>query len=162
MIVATQLRKHVVRPTLKKMQMWSESAEQLIMGTAAHESRMGTYLHQIGGPALGIYQIEPATHHDIWENYLKYRPRTTTLIAGFSSRHNSDLRDEMTVDDQELITNLAYSTAICRMIYYRVPEALPEANDIKGLAEYWKKYYNTIQGRGTVEQFEKDFKARVN
>ena len=43
-------------------------------GTAAVESRMGTYLRQIGGPALGIWQVEPATHLDCWDNWLDYRP----------------------------------------------------------------------------------------
>jgi hypothetical protein len=36
------------------------------------------------------------------------------------------------------------------MRYLVVPEALPKEDDIKALASYWKKYYNTIHGKGTV------------
>lgn len=161
MILCTDLRKYVVRPTLKKMGMWSESAEALILGTAAHESRLGTYLHQVNGPALGIYQIEPNTHQDLWKNYLSYRSDKAAMMSGFASRNNSSIQN-MSVDDQELICNMAYATAVCRMIYYRRPEPLPDSKDLPGLAAYWKTHYNTEQGRGTVEQFELDYKRLVN
>lgn len=62
-----QLRLYVIRPTLEKIELWSEAAENLLLGTTAQESHMGTYIKQVGkGPALGIYQMEPATHKDIW------------------------------------------------------------------------------------------------
>ena len=35
---------------------------------------------------------------------------------------------------------------------YRAPSALPEYNDIEGMAKYWKTYYNTSQGAGTLER----------
>ncbi len=161
MLNCQDLRKYVVRPTLEKMGLWSESAEELILGTIAHESRLGTYLHQINGPALGICQIEPTTHQDLWENYLKFRPDKAAMMAGFASRNNSSIQD-MTVDDSELITNLGYSIAVCRMIYYRKPEPLPDSKNVAGLATYWKTYYNTHQGRGTIDQFILDYKQRVN
>ena len=60
---AKDLREDVVRPVLKVMDKWSEAAENLVLGTAAKESAMGQDLRQRGGgPALGIYQMEPATH----------------------------------------------------------------------------------------------------
>lgn len=53
---------YVVRPVLRVMSAWSQPAEDLVMGTAAQESRL-TYLRQLGGgPALGLWQMEPATH----------------------------------------------------------------------------------------------------
>jgi len=59
---AGQLRMYVVRPVLRVMSAWSQPAEDLVMGTAAQESRL-TYLRQLGGgPALGLWQMEPATH----------------------------------------------------------------------------------------------------
>jgi len=51
----------------------------------------------------------------------------------------------------QLVHNLAYATAIARVIYWRRPEALPEA--AAGLAKYWKDHYNTHLGAGK----EKDF-----
>ena len=64
----------VINPVLRSMDAWSIAAENLILGTAVQESECGYYLHQLGdGPALGIYQMEPATHDDCWNNFLKYR-----------------------------------------------------------------------------------------
>ena len=54
MIDADHLRREIVAPALRHIGMWSEAAENLLLGTAAVESRMGTYLRQIGGPALGM------------------------------------------------------------------------------------------------------------
>ena len=50
-----------------------------------------------------------------------------------------------------LETNLAAQIAMCRLHYRRIPKALPSS--LKGQAAYWKKYYNSSAGRGTVEDF---------
>ena len=60
----------VIRPALTKINLWSRSAEELVLGTAIVESGL-TYLKQRGeGPALGLWQIEPATHEDLYTNFL--------------------------------------------------------------------------------------------
>jgi len=60
---ADHLRREIIAPALRHIGMWSGAAENLLLGTAAVESRMGTYLRQVGGgPALGIWQVEPVTH----------------------------------------------------------------------------------------------------
>ena len=143
---AKQLRELVVRPTLEYLDPlipYSKEAEDLLMMTAAHESHLGTYLKQVGGPALGIYQMEPATHDDIWDNFLKYKiplanAVTVDNIGGM-------------YDHSELITNLAYATAMARVHYWRVPEPLPK--DLRGLAEYAKKHWNTELGKATAEDY---------
>ncbi|EGR1219824.1 MULTISPECIES: hypothetical protein [Vibrio] len=140
---AKQLTELVVRPTLKQLGLYSTSAEQLVVGTIFVESR-GKYLKQIGkGPALGIVQMEPATHDDIWQNYLAYRAELKEKV--------SLLVKEGTA--QELITNLAYAVAMCRVHYLRVPKSLPSPGDIPALARYWKTYYNTHKGAGEVSDF---------
>lgn len=50
---AEQLRTYVIRPTLQQIDLWSEAAEILLLGTVAHESKCGEYLHQVGGPGAG-------------------------------------------------------------------------------------------------------------
>jgi hypothetical protein len=85
---ARQLRAYVIQPTLKPMGLWSLAAETLLVGTCAHESAMGKYLHQIKGPALGIYQIEPITHFDIWNNYLRYKPALRDQILEMVPKKN--------------------------------------------------------------------------
>jgi len=147
------LRLHVIRPTLKKLNHWTKAAENLLLATCAHESLMGCFLKQRQGTALGIYQIEPATHTDVWQNYLNYRPYLAENIKRLATAYDRQ------PNDHELITNLAYATAIARMIYYRISEPLPTGSDIEGQAIYWKKYYNTKMGKGCIEDFIQHAKA---
>ncbi|MHA1447880.1 MAG: hypothetical protein ACTSP4_00470 [Candidatus Hodarchaeales archaeon] len=145
-----QLKKYIVEPTCKELGMYSESAVNLLLGTAAQESHLGTYIKQIGGgPALSIYQIEPATERDVWDNYMKYHDDIKEKISKFIIIPLSGV--------DNLIGNLFYATAIARLLYSRHIEALPRADDISGLAIYWKKYYNTEIGAGTIEQFIENY-----
>jgi len=144
MLDVKQFRDLVVIPVLNSGQMGGEAATNLVLGTAIQESRL-TYLKQLhDGPALGLFQMEPATHDDIWENYLAYRPDLARWVSSLTPFDRTS---------HELIGNLWYSTAMCRVHYRRDPEPLPAADDIEGLAEYWKRVYNTYEGAGTVEEF---------
>lgn len=162
---AKQLREYVIRPTLNRLDMWSDAAEKLLLGTAAHESCCGEFLHQVGGPALGIYQIEPATHKDVWDNFLRYKSglmlKIQDMIPSSQRVHigtNGALIKPLSAGSNELlITDLSYATAIARIIYLRAPTRLPDADDLTGIAEYWKKHYNTPLGKGTVEKFLSDY-----
>lgn len=154
MINSYHLRHYVIKPTLEIIG-WSLAAENLLMGTAAQESQLGFYLKQINGPALGIFQIEPATHKDVWANYINYRPELKNKLAQIVTIKSPEWLET------HLVTNLAYSAAIARIIYMRAPEKLPDANEIEGMARYWKKYYNTDLGKGTVEEFKNNYKKLV-
>jgi hypothetical protein len=151
MIRVSDLREHVIRPTLKLLNMGSLAAENLLLGTCAQESRLGTYLKQRNGPALGIYQIEPATHDDLWKNFISFHPDllSTLMAINHYPRYES------------LVTDLSYATAIARLVYYRAPEKLPDANDVEGLAAYWKAHYNTPLGKGTVKEFIDNYNSLV-
>lgn len=145
MIDPKQLKEYVIEFTLKEIDLYSLSAVRLLLGTAAVESDMGKYLHQIGGgPAQGIYQMEPDTHACIWDNFLKYRSLLADkirklMIPGLRKSEN-------------LIGNLYYATAIARVKYFRSPLALPDPEDIRGLAKMWRSVYNTSGGAGTDEE----------
>jgi hypothetical protein len=154
-INSKQLRLLVVRPTLEYLNLWSESAENLLLGTCAQESSMGAFIKQVGGPALGIYQMEPATQADIGENFLAYKPELAGKIAGLSA--HAILNDT----DNQVVWNLAYATALCRVHYLRVPSALPPANETSLLAAYWKQHYNTPLGKGTEKEFVENYTKYV-
>lgn len=145
MINVDHFRTEIVRPTLEAAMLWSPAAENLLVGTAIQESGL-RYLRQLeDGPALGVYQIEPATHADLWENYLSYR-------SELSHRVNWFLADLPSAEEQ-LVTNLAYATMIARLVYYRRPEPLPDADDIDGLATYYKQHFNTPLGKATPAEW---------
>lgn len=150
MISAQHLRLLVVRPALRHIDAWSSAAENLVMGTAAQESNL-IYLKQLGGgPALGLWQMEPDTHLDIWDNYLAYRPELASSVRDLAGRYWPGAFEDPAT---EMVTNLAYAAAMCRIHYKRVPEALPDADNMRGLAKYWKQHYNTVGGSGSVGEF---------
>lgn len=150
MIHVGQFRTEVVRPALKVIDAWSEAAENLVVGTAVQESRL-TYLRQFnGGPARGVFQIEPATHDDVWANYIGFRP-------DLSAKVHSVLSSVPLLHDQ-LETNLMYAAIMCRVIYMRATEALPDAANLPALGGYWKRHYNTAGGAGTPDEWVRHYK----
>lgn len=152
-IDAHQLRAYIVRPVLEQLGLWSKSAENLLMGTAAQESHVGQFLHQLGGgPAKGIFQMEPATHDDTWEHFLRYKPNLAKVVRAIAG-----VADGVRPSSELMVGNLYYAAAMARIYYLRAPEPLPEADDIEGLAAYWKRYYNTYLGRGTDEEFIRNY-----
>lgn len=153
MINVKQLTELVIVPTLEYLGMNSEAAVNLMLGTLAQESAMGTYIKQINGPALGIYQMEPHAHQDIYDSYLTYRPDLRFKL-GLYAKSDYPVAEQM-------IADLNYATAMARLQYYRRPERLPEADDVFGLAVYWKEFYNTIAGAGTVDEFVENYERYV-
>ncbi len=139
----SQFRKEIVTPVLSELQLYSKVAEELLVFTCAVESDGGTYVHQVNGPALGIYQCEPATHNDLWRNYIINRNNYISILALNFGIH-------IIPDESKLITDLRYATAICRLHYERVKAALPASEeDVNSLWEYYKQYYNTPAGAAT-------------
>ena len=141
----------IITEVLDELGYNSESAVNLLMGTAAQESRLGTYLMQVGGgPAQGVFQMEPTTEHDIWYNYIMFKPWIEDAIK-------KTCRVSWRVKEGRLKTDLAYQIAMARIHYLRVPAPLPDPDDIEGLAEYWKRHYNTPLGRGTTREFIENY-----
>lgn len=143
MIEPRHLVLEVIRPVLKDLNLWSVPAEQLLLGTACVESDCGRWLVQNGGPALGIYQMEPATHDDCWQNYLEFNGELATKIYNWGQEYNPD--------GQIMIGNLYYATAMARIKYLRDPEPIPDYRG--GQAQMWKRVYNTELGAGTVQGY---------
>ena len=148
-----QLHQFVIDSALQTIGLYSKIASDLVLGTAMHESML-EYLHQIGaGPALGLWQMEPATHDDCWTNFLQYHPGLAMDVSSLTGgKHSSDL----------LISNLAYGAAMCRVRYFRAPEPLPSTSDALLLTQCWKQIYNTPQGAGTVDGALQAFTDAVN
>lgn len=143
--------KELIEETLKEIDLYSSDAVNLLMGTAAQESHLGKYIKQIKGPALGIFQMEPATFGDICNNFLAYKGDLGEKILQSC--------EAMKATPDGLRFNLKLSICFCRLHYLRVPEPLP--NSIEGYAKYWKDHYNTYLGAGTEEEFIRNYKKYV-
>lgn len=135
----------IIKPTLYDLGMDSEEAETLMLGTALAESG-GHAITQVEGPALGLWQMEPRTHNDIHENYIRYRPSLYVRLKA-AAQYGGALPPVPEV----MTWNARYACAMARIHYRRFQEPLPLT--IEEMAEYWKKYYNSPVGRGTVEHF---------
>ena len=139
-----QFRNLIIKPTLEQFNLDGPAATQLVEFTIAAESIIGEtqFIKQTNGPALGIIQMEPATH-DWLKHYITQRSdRFTALINWIqhTGGYNTD----------RLIYDLKYQVIMCRIRYLTVPAALPEAYDWDNIAAYWKKYYNTPAGAGNI------------
>jgi len=137
----------------KNGDLWSEGVEELLMITAAQETRLGEYLYQINGPARGIFQMEPKTDRDIWDNYLRYKQDLAEEIHKFVSPHDDVLLD--------LTANLPYQIVMARVHYLRDPHPIPEATEIMALCSYYKRVWNTYAGKATIDQAYKNWKELV-
>lgn len=147
-----QLRDLLIRPTLIFLGLGGDAAEELLLGTTIQESGCGEKLMQVGGgPALGLWQIEPATHDDVWKNFFLYRSDLSGKVAA--------LRFPMFTIEQQLECNLMYQCAIARIIYYRAKEPLPAAGDLAGQAAYYKLHFNG-PGAATAEEYIANWRAR--
>ncbi len=146
------LQRFVIAPTLRYLALTPDThnptpASSLLLATAWHESKL-IHLKQSQGPALGIFQIEPKTHQDLWQNFLNYHPRLKQRVKGLLPAHYRG-----SFKDGALTSCLNYATAMARLIYFRVKAPLPDAHNIPKQSTYWKTYYNTTLGCGTQEQF---------
>lgn len=156
-ICATELRHYVVRPTLKHMGMWSQPAENLLLGTAARESGLGFHLKMANTQALGIYQISPKMHRNIWDRFLAPKSDLSSLVRGLASQ-----REFLSHPHHELATNLAYATAIAWLVYWRHEPNVTkiESTDIKSMGRLWQKYFHS-RCPGTVESFVDSYRELV-
>ena len=145
MIKSSHLRQFIIKPALEAINSYSLDAEELLMFTCAAESLGGFLLHQINGPALGIFQMEPATYHDIWRNFINLKPRLSTMFA-------TNLNLSTIPKEEELIYNLKLAAVMARTHYLRVKEPLPKHDDIEAIWNYYKKYYNTNLGKAKREE----------
>ena len=95
------------------------------------------------GPARGVFQVEPKTFDWLKE---KYTHRFPILEGATSSNLEWDLR---------------LSILVARLRYLVVLEPFPAADQITHLGVYWKQYYNTPAGSGTVPKFVKNYNKYV-
>lgn len=141
MIDATQARIDIVRPALTLIGMHSPAAEDLVMLTAAVESALGRFVRQHPtGPALGWCQMEPFTHTDLWESYIRHKVDLARMLAAMVPDCHWHSGDAMP-RHEALIGNFLYSAAMARVRYRPAKPALPEAGDWPALADYWDRYY---------------------
>ena len=153
MINVAQFRAEIVRPALKAADMWSEAAENLVLGTAVQESLLAWVRERGAGPALGFYRMEPAAAHDICHRFLSTRSELSMSLGKATWPHCVSPTGYSHLNKQDiarlLVEDMRFATIMCRLRYWMMPHPLPAATDIEGLSNYYKKWYNTVLGKAT-------------
>ena len=102
------------------------------------------HLEQVGGgPALSFWQIENWVCQDIFDNFIIYRKPYIEAVYKLGL-----IEDKIPFC---IYTNIALAAAFCRIHYRRKPGAIPKS--MPGRAAYWKKWYNSEEGAGTVDHY---------
>jgi hypothetical protein len=151
--ILDQLRSRAIIPACGLLALDGATPRNLLLGTAAQESG-GAYIAQFpSGPALSYWEIEEATAIDVLARVKQRSPwRWVTM-----QRLLIPALDPI----KQIATNMVYAAALCRLKYWLVEEALPAAHDVPALGAYWKQYYNTEYGAGTVAEFVDNFERRI-
>lgn len=137
----------------------------LLFGTAAQESSLHWYRQRsvrwdgaVG--AFGLWQVELGSVRDslLW---LSQRPEMLRNVTywlwqdehatpNWATDERTWLRYALKLPGAERLQCL-----LARLHYMRFPEPVPES--VHDQAAYWKRYYNTIHGAGTVEQYVRNW-----
>lgn len=144
------VRDYVIRPVLDLLPFSNPAtAERLLLGTAAQESRF-RYLKQLGkGPALGLWQMEPLTFRDLWDRFsVRFSLSRFIVITG----------EPLPL---QLTWNLRLAAVMCRVHYFARPFTMPEKATAEDLGMFWKEYYNTKLGKGKVSEFVENYRRFV-
>lgn len=154
------LHDYIIFPTLEAMKAYdgfdynTQSARQLLLATMGQESHCCDYIKQVKGPALGPYQMEPATIADLYLNFATGAKKE--LLYKFLSL--AELQYPNLIGT---VGNLHYATALARMNYRRFPGALPAFGDRSAMWTYYKKFWNSVVGAATEEDFNVNWERYV-
>ena len=120
-----------------------ETAKEMIIETAIAETGLGQIEDKTAGAGMGITQFDKLPFDDLKKRSLTYKDKIL-----------KDLGVDITlVEWEHLRYNSFLSLLFCRLLYKPFSEEIPK--DKLGRASYWKKYYNTKLGKGTIEHYMK-------
>ncbi|QVJ13210.1 hypothetical protein [Pseudomonas phage PSA28] len=123
-----------------------ENAVALLVETAAAETLLGELRDPtMYGAGTGLTQVDKGTF-----DWLKGMYANTPTAEAIQKRFNIDISR---TQYQELETSPVLAMIFCRLRYLRAQGAIPDT--LVGRAEYWKKWYNTSAGKGTVAGYIK-------
>lgn len=138
------IKEQIITPALVAINSYSDDRLDMVFTTGAAES-LYQEVRQIEGSALSWFQIERITHDDIYR-FLGQTGKQPILdglvkLSGGSTHF------------KVLQYNPYYAAACCAVRYMYDPKPLPKAGMIAAQAEYWKRVYNTSEGKGTPGEF---------
>ena len=113
----------------------------MVLETACAETQLGTFPDLTNKSGFGICQFDEIGFKHVKERSMKYQDEIYNKWG-----INIDL-----ITLIELRYNPFISVLFCRLFYKSIPDPIP--SDRKGRAHYWKKWYNTFKGKGTIKHY---------
>ena len=120
------------------------NAHELLIETAGAETDFGTFRDNSVGAGMGLTQFDKMPFYDVRDRTKEHNKEKLKRALGI----DIDL-----VEWEHLRYNPLLSLIFTRLKYKLIPDEIPES--LEGRAKYWKKYYNTELGKGTIEHYLK-------
>lgn len=120
-----------------------ENAKKMLKETCAVETQLGTFEDRHPDKlGVGAYQFDQIALDDLKKETDTRHKRKVKRLWGY---------DIDTIALKDLADDFLLATICCRLKYLRIPQAIPDNYLNRGV--YWKKYYNTSKGKGTIEHY---------
>ena len=127
----------------------SPQARDILLSTAIAESGLNPRFQDSEGDAIGLFQIEYGTFRDILNRVLKKNnPALYESILKYFGGGAKISFEDLQNDD-------VLAAVFARIKYAQSGVPIPSAGDYAAQGAYYKKYYNTYSGMGTVSNFVK-------
>lgn len=115
----------------------------MLVETAAQETHGGRYRDPTpAGAGRGLCQVDEIAFVDVQQ-----RTRERDRFAVRDAFGVDVLRAEHGWLDYSPLLSMIF----CRLFYRLIPDEFPLT--VEGRAEYWKRFYNTVAGKGTADEY---------
>jgi len=135
MIDFKQIKKLIIEPTLKKLNLGSIEFEQLLMHTLEAETNYGCFLKQKEGDCLGVFLMHPNLHSEIWHVFLPNRNDLMTIVSSVFNIYRVP-------DQNRLIYDLQYATLMAALHYARNESLVRNLSSMTQVKAHYKNFWN--------------------
>lgn len=142
--------------TFKAIDLVADSSEaaQFLREIANVESKFGTDNNTFKRKdSSGIFQVEDKAFNEV-QRRLNPNEDVGASVRAYNEYLKENVGIDLTKVSYQDLDSPIYSAAFARAYLKIFPEAIP--SDVEGRGAYWKKYYNTEKGKGTVARYIKE------
>lgn len=121
----------------------TKKALAILIETAQQETQLGSIAdrHPLKW-GVGLCQFDKIAFDDVKQRTAKHKRDRIKRVFGLNIQE---------VKHESLAYSPLLSFIFCRLFYMLIEEPIPET--VNGRAKYWKKYYNTVKGKGTTVKY---------